>query len=88
MKLIKYFTFIFVAIILSYPATFAQDKEKSTNDVVEKKFEDLDHRIDQLAKAIDDIQWYNKVGDVANIEKVFIVGPPPAKIPNPIRNGR
>ncbi len=87
MKLIKYFTFIFVITILSYHATFAQEKEKSTNDVIEKKFEDLDHRLDQLAKAIDDIQWYNKVGDVANIEKVFIVGPPPAKIPNPTAMG-
>ncbi|MBI5730964.1 MAG: S9 family peptidase [Ignavibacteriales bacterium] len=87
MKLIKYFTFIFLIIIISYHATFAQEKEKSTNEVIEKKFEDLDHRLDQLAKAIDDIQWYNKVGDVANIEKVFIVGPPPAKIPNPTAMG-
>ena len=65
----------------------AQEKERSVNDAIEKKFEALDHRLDQLAKAIDDIQWYNKVGDVANIEKVFIVGPPSAKIPNPTAMG-
>src|SRR3989339_1529640 len=64
-----------------------QEKEKSVSDVIEKKFESLNHRLDQLAKAIDDIQWYNKVGDVANIEKVLIVGPPPARIPNPTAMG-
>ncbi|MCL6099992.1 MAG: S9 family peptidase, partial [Bacteroidetes bacterium] len=51
-------------------------QEKNGNELIEKKFDALDHRLDQLAKAIDDIQWYNKVGDVANIDKVFIVGPP------------
>jgi dipeptidyl aminopeptidase/acylaminoacyl peptidase len=67
---------------------FAQDaKEKGADNLIEKKFEALDHRLDQLEKAVDDILWYNKVGDVANIEKVFIVGPPPAKIPNPTAMG-
>jgi len=47
---------------------------------IEKKFEALNHRIDHLEKAVDDVQWYNKVGDVASIEKVFIVGPPPVKV--------
>ena len=32
---------------------------------IDKKFEALDHRLDELAKAVDDVQWYNKVGDVA-----------------------
>jgi dipeptidyl aminopeptidase/acylaminoacyl peptidase len=47
----------------------------------------LDQRLDQLAKAIDDIQWYNTVGDAATIEKVFIVGSPPAKVLNPTAMG-
>ena len=49
---------------------------------IDKKFESLNHRLDQVEKEIDDVLWYNKVGDVANIDKVFIVGPPPAKVPN------
>ncbi len=51
-------------------------------DELEKKFEFLNHRLDQLEKAADDILWYNKVGDVADIDKVFIVGPPAANIKN------
>jgi dipeptidyl aminopeptidase/acylaminoacyl peptidase len=61
-----------------------EGKQESTGveKQIDKKFESLNHRLDQVEKAIDDILWYNKVGDVANIDKVFIVGPPPAKVPN------
>lgn len=44
---------------------------------------DLDHRFDELAKAIDDVLWFDRVGDVALVEKVRIVGPPPWKEQNP-----
>jgi dipeptidyl aminopeptidase/acylaminoacyl peptidase len=54
--------------------------EDSLSKHIDEKFEALDHRLDQLTKAVDDVLWYNKVGDVANIDKVFIVGPPPWKV--------
>ncbi|RPI06126.1 MAG: S9 family peptidase [Ignavibacteriae bacterium] len=59
----------------------------SLKKLIDKKFEDLDHRLDQLAKAVDDVQWYNKVGDVAVMEKVFIVGPPPIKVKDSTARG-
>ena len=34
------------------------------------------HQFDQVDKAIDDVIWYNKVGDVAFIDKVRLTGPP------------
>lgn len=86
----KSISLISAAIVVTFfnASIFAQDaKEKNTTEIIEKKFEALDHRLDQLEKAVDDILWYYKVGDVANIEKVFIVGPPPAKIPNPTAMG-
>ncbi len=51
------------------------------------KFEALDQRVDALAKAVDDVLWYDRVGDVALIDKVFIVGPPPARVKNPTAMG-
>ena len=65
----------------------AQDKPTDDKQLIEKKFEALDHRLDQLAKAVDDILWYQKVGDVAAIDKVYIVGPPRAKVKNPTAMG-
>jgi dipeptidyl aminopeptidase/acylaminoacyl peptidase len=47
----------------------------------------LDHRFDILEKKIDDVQWYNKVGDIAYIDKVYFTGPPLAKERNPTGQG-
>jgi dipeptidyl aminopeptidase/acylaminoacyl peptidase len=54
---------------------------------VGSNFEDLNHRMDILEKKIDDVYWYNKVGDIAFIDKVYITGPPLAKESNPTGQG-
>ena len=38
--------------------------------------ESLEHRFDVLEKNIDDILWFQRVGDVAFIDKVYMTGPP------------
>ena len=43
----------------------------------------LRHRLDQLDKAVDDQLWFERVGDVAVVEKVRIYGPPQWKEENP-----
>jgi dipeptidyl aminopeptidase/acylaminoacyl peptidase len=47
----------------------------------------LSHEFDIINKKIDDIYWYNKVGDVAYIDKVYMTGPPCAKERNPTGQG-
>jgi dipeptidyl aminopeptidase/acylaminoacyl peptidase len=67
-----------------------QEKKSETQDLeqrIEQKFQSLNHTLDELGKSIDDVLWYQKVGDVANIDKVYIVGPPPAKVENPTAMG-
>ncbi len=54
---------------------------------LERRFESLNHRVDQLEKSIDDLLWFQRVGDVADIDKVYIVGPPPARVKNPTAMG-
>ncbi|HOW10534.1 MAG TPA: prolyl oligopeptidase family serine peptidase [Bacteroidales bacterium] len=54
---------------------------------VEKNFGTLDHRLDVIEKKVDDVYWYNKVGDIAYIDKVYITGPPLAKESNPTGQG-
>lgn len=36
----------------------------------------LQHRIDVLEKNIDDLLWFQKLGDVAYIDKLYMTGPP------------
>lgn len=71
---------------LAGQALAAGDK-KDVNEMLDKRFADLDHRLDQLEKAVDDLLWYQKVGDVAVIDKVFHVGPPPKDVKNPTAMG-
>ncbi|MDT8373961.1 MAG: prolyl oligopeptidase family serine peptidase [Bacteroidales bacterium] len=54
---------------------------------VGRRFESLNHRLDVLEKNIDDILWYERVGDVAFIDKIYTTGPPPAKESNPTGQG-
>ncbi|HMM12634.1 MAG TPA: alpha/beta fold hydrolase [Bacteroidales bacterium] len=53
----------------------------------QQQFNELRHRLDIQDKNIDDLMWYQKVGDVADIDKVYIYGPPPAKVTKPEKTG-
>ena len=70
-----------------YAQSTAPEKKDDSQKMLDKKFESLNHRLDELEKAVDDILWYHKVGDVVTIDKVYHVGPPPAKVPNPTAMG-
>ncbi len=54
---------------------------------VEKSFSSLGHRLDVIEKNIDDLLWFERVGDVAFIDKIYITGPPPAQESNPTGQG-
>ena len=45
--------------------------------------EDLNHRFDELAKAVDDVAFFARLGDVAEVDKWRIAGPPLANVKNP-----
>jgi len=45
------------------------------------------HGQDQLMKAIDDVAWHQKLGDIADVDKIAITGPPLAKETNPTGQG-
>jgi len=49
--------------------------------------EKLDHRLDVIQKKIDDIIWFQRVGDVAFIDKVYIASVPLWKEKNPTAQG-
>jgi dipeptidyl aminopeptidase/acylaminoacyl peptidase len=54
---------------------------------VNRNLDALDHRLDVLEKNIDDLLWFERVGDVAFIDKIYITGPPPANESNPTGQG-
>jgi len=72
----------FVLILLiSGTMLHAQDTSAVLETIKTNRYE-LDHRLDALEKAVDDLLWYQKVGQVATIDKVYIYGPPRWKVKN------
>lgn len=83
-----------LTIILFLSITFSVHNAQSTNseqsDVLKslkRGSESLNHRLDRLEKLIDDVLWFQRVGDVAFVDKVFMTGPPPVKEKNPTGQG-
>jgi len=81
---------LFAGILLfSLSASYGQTDESVLQLLKElqTKVDSNDHLFDMLEKKIDDVLWYQRVGDIAFIDKVFVMGPPRAKIKNPTAMG-
>jgi len=73
----KIYLFIIIVIATVPGQVLAQGKE-SKDEIIERmgsQISNLRHSLDQLGKGIDDILWYQKVGDVAHVDKVTMTGP-------------
>jgi dipeptidyl aminopeptidase/acylaminoacyl peptidase len=74
-------------LVLLLPLAAAAAEGPPAPDAAERRFDALEHRLDALEKAIDDVLWFHRLGDVASIDKVYIYGPPPARVANPTALG-
>ncbi|MHA1989256.1 MAG: S9 family peptidase, partial [Promethearchaeota archaeon] len=75
--------------ILVTTITLAQFPDSTAKKIesINKYTEYLDHRLDVLEKVIDDVLWYQRVGEIAFIDKVRLTGPPLWKEKNPTGQG-
>jgi len=80
-------TFLYLLLPLHLLAQSTSGTVQEKLNQLERRFESLGHRLDVLQKSIDDILWFHKVGDIAFVDKVRHVGPPPVNIPNPTAQG-
>lgn len=74
--------FVLLSLIAVTPLA-AQQAKDPTEERLNKLAEGLEFQIDQVRKSVDDTLWFDRVGDVAFVEKVRIFGPPLAKEKNP-----
>lgn len=84
----KSLTLLAISLLLS-ANLFGQTNEDLKEEVkeVQEKLSDLSHTFRGVFKGMDDLMWYNKVGDVAYIDKVMLTGPKPRVIKNPTGQG-
>ncbi|RKY87526.1 S9 family peptidase [candidate division KSB1 bacterium] len=83
-----------VILLLFLSSSFAQQKESANIETllqyikkIDSRQESMRHYFDMLGKKIDDVLWYFKVGDIAEIDKVRFTSVPPRVIKNPKRYG-
>jgi dipeptidyl aminopeptidase/acylaminoacyl peptidase len=70
---------VILIIMLLNTALYAQEPgNNALQNSLDNYFERLGHDVDVLKKKIDDILWFERVGDIAFIDKVRIAGAPPA----------
>ena len=55
-------------------------------DLLNSRIKNMSYSFDQLNKKIEDVSWYNLLGDIAYVDKVRLTGPP-AKIKSKTAKG-
>lgn len=79
----QHFSKILVLVLVVLGFSTAARAQATNDDLLKNQeallneFRNLRHRLDMVEKSIDDIRWFDRVGDVAYIDKVFMAGPPP-----------
>lgn len=76
-------TIVFGTLFTPFATAAPDDPEEPAVAAVEEAAESVGHQLDVLAKLVDDLLWFERVNDVAVVEKVRIYGPPRWKEPNP-----
>ena len=89
MKQLKFIAAAAALLMGACTLTSAQTNEELMEEIQALKAhnESLQHTFDMVIKNIDDILWYEKVGDVAYIDKVYLTGEPKAKQGSPTSRG-
>ncbi len=82
------YSLLWVFLVILATNSFAQSETDNTQiEELNQKLENLRHRFDRLEKLNEDLLWFQMVGDVAFIDKVYITGPPNPHIKNPTAMG-
>ena len=77
-NMLRFPSFILLLLMFSNGSTIGQSNEELLKEIkaLREQVSSLRHQFDGVDKAIDDVMWYNKVGDIAFIDKVRLTGPP------------
>ncbi|MFQ5740738.1 MAG: alpha/beta hydrolase family protein [Acidobacteriota bacterium] len=78
-----------VFVLLAGGQLCGQEKEEASGveKVLRTHIERLRHRIDSLSRQVDDLMFFNRLGEMAEIELVSFTGPAKRYTPNPTAQG-
>ena len=89
MKNVAYFFSLSIIMIFLPTQVEAQDQDSLREEIKElqDKLGNLRHSFDRLQKGIDDLLFFERLGDIAYIDKVAHTGPPARVVKNPTGQG-
>lgn len=87
MKRISVLLAILAATAVSSAAGQEDDGLARLERLLERHIESMGHQIDVLERRIDDIMFFHRLGDIAEIDIVRLTGPPLRNQPNPTAQG-
>ena len=80
--------FLYISFALLFAATISRAQDApEIKAMINDQNTFLQHRLDEMDKRVDDLLWFQRVGDVAFVDKVFITGPPRTNVKNPTAMG-
>jgi dipeptidyl aminopeptidase/acylaminoacyl peptidase len=69
--------YFIIALIFSMSfSAFSQEEMSEEIERLQQQISNLRYSFQSVQKQLDDVLWYDKVGDVAYIDKVYLTGPP------------
>lgn len=85
----RYFPRVLINVIImicAVPMMAQEEKPLNLSDIksqLERQNEDLHHKLDQVSRQVDDLIFFHRLGDIAEIDMANITGPPLQNQPNP-----
>ena len=79
-----------IIMINAIPSMAQEETPPNLNDIksqLEKQNEYLHHKLDQVSRQVDDLMFFHRLGDIAEIDMARITGPPLKHQPNPTAQG-
>jgi len=84
---VKKLVILAAMVVLSAYAKAQSTDNAAVIEQLKQANEELNHRLDVLQKMVDDVLWFDRLSDVAFVDKVYMYGPPPAVVKNPTAMG-
>lgn len=79
---------IAITLLITPPVSAAgHNEEMSKEDMILEAHENLGHRLDAIEKRVDDLIWFERLRNIAFIDKVYMAGPPLWKEKDPTAQG-
>ena len=79
------------ALLLAASTAFPQARDAPPPDPVQQRLRAIEETLgfmeQSLAKDIDDLMWFRRLDDIAEVDKVRYTGPPPRVVGNPTAQG-